>query len=128
MTGASSWAPSCSSRPSRRGSPQRTAHRRSGSNRGLGSRVRRLLVALGRRDGVVDEDGRDGGRGGERFGVEDAAASRRAVQKQRQLLAELLGVGGAGLPGRFGEPPRKCHLVVAGEDACCMAPVSYTHL
>src|SRR4051812_367252 len=40
-------------------------------------------------DGVVDEDGCDGGGGGEGFGVEDSAAGRGAVQEQRQLLAEL---------------------------------------
>ena len=62
-------------------------------------------VALrSRRDGVVDEDGGDGGGGGEGLGVEDAAAGRGAVQEQRQLLAELLGVGGAGLAGGLGEP------------------------
>src|SRR5437660_138439 len=54
-----------------------------------------------RGDGVVDEDGCDGGGGGERFGVEDSAACRGAVQEQRQLLAQLFGVGGAGLAGGF---------------------------
>ena len=48
-------------------------------------------------------------------GVEDPAAGRGAIQEQRQLLAELLGVGGAGLAGRFGEPRGKGQLVVAGE-------------
>src|SRR4051812_7358611 len=61
----------------------------------------------GCRDGVVDEDDCDGGGGGEAVGVEDSAAGRGAVQEQRQLLAELLGVGGAGLAGRFGEPRRR---------------------
>src|SRR4051794_8028059 len=76
-----------------------------------------------RRDGVVYEDGCDGGGGREGVGVEDAAAGRGAVQEQRQLLAELLGVGGAGLAGRFGEPRRKGLLVVAGEQARWMARV-----
>src|SRR3954447_9443915 len=44
-------------------------------------------------------------------------AGRGAVQEQRQLLAELLGVGGAGLAGRRSEPRRKGLLVVAGEQA-----------
>jgi hypothetical protein len=53
---------------------------------------------------LVDEDGRDGGGGGEGVGVEDSAARRGAVQQQRQLFAELFGVGGAGLAGGVGEP------------------------
>ena len=52
-----------------------------------------------RGDGVVDEDCCDGGGGGEGVGVEDSAAGRGAIQEQRQLLAELFGVGGAGLAG-----------------------------
>jgi hypothetical protein len=60
-------------------------------------------------------DDRDGGGGGEGVGVEDSAAGRGAIQEQRQLLAELLGVGGVGLAGGFGEPRRKGLLVVAGE-------------
>src|SRR3954452_2944385 len=59
-----------------------------------------------RGDRVLDEDDRDDGGGGEGVGVEDAAAGRCAVQEQRQLLAELLGVGGAGLAGGFGEAGR----------------------
>src|SRR3954470_171540 len=76
-----------------------------------------------RRDGVVYEDGCDGGGGREGVGVEDAAAGRGAIQEQRQLLAELLGVGRAGLSGRFGEPRREGLLVVAGEEACRMGRV-----
>ena len=34
-----------------------------------------------RGDGCVDEDGRDGGGGGERLGVEDSAAGRGAIQQ-----------------------------------------------
>ena len=67
-----------------------------------------------RGDGVVDEDGRDGGGGGEGLGVEDSAAGRGAIQQQRQLFAELFGVGGAGLAGGIGEPRGKGFLVVAG--------------
>ena len=33
----------------------------------------------------------------EKVGAEDSAASRGAIQEQRQLLAELSGGGGAGL-------------------------------
>jgi hypothetical protein len=67
-------------------------------------RGRAARWAGGRGDGVADEDGCDGGGGGERFDVEDSAADRGAVQEQRQLLAELFGVGGAGLAGGIGEP------------------------
>src|SRR4051794_15548673 len=74
-------------------------------------------------EGVVDEDDGDGGGGGEAVGAEHSAAGRGAIQEQRQLLAELLGVGGAGLAGRFGEPRREGLLVVAGEDTCWMARV-----
>src|SRR6201996_9415717 len=76
-----------------------------------------------RGDGIVDEDGCDGGGGGERFGVDDSAAGRGAVQEQRQLLAELFGVGGAGLAGGIGEPGGKAFFVVAGVYACRMARV-----
>ena len=71
-------------------------------------------AAGGRGDGVVDEDGGDGGGGGEGLGVEDPAAGRGAIQQQRQLFAELFGVGGAGLAGGIGEPGGKGLLVVAG--------------
>ena len=37
---------------------------------------------------------------GERFGVEDSGAGRGAIEEQCQLFAELIGVGGAGFPGR----------------------------
>ena len=47
-------------------------------------------------------------------GVEDSGAGRGAIEEQRQLLAELFGVGGAGLAGGFGEPRGKGFLVVAG--------------
>src|SRR6201996_9305141 len=67
-----------------------------------------------RGDGIVDEDGCDGGGGGERFGVKHSAAGRGAVQEQRQLLAEPFGVGGAGLAGGIGEPGGEAFLVVAG--------------
>src|SRR4051794_10087158 len=76
-----------------------------------------------RGDGVVDEDDCHGGGGGEGVAVEDSAAGGGAIQEQRQLLAELLGVGGAGLAGRFGEPRRKGPLVVAGQDACRLGRV-----
>src|SRR3954469_21480993 len=76
-----------------------------------------------RGDGVVDEDDCDRGGGGEGVGVEDSAAGRGAVQEQRELFAELLGVGGAGLASGFGEPRRKGLLVVAGEEARWMARV-----
>src|SRR4029079_8256338 len=76
-----------------------------------------------RGDGVVDEDDCDGGGGGEGVGVEDSTAGRGAIQEQRQLLAELLGVGGAGLASGFGEPRRKGLLVVAGVYACRVARV-----
>jgi len=39
------------------------------------------------------------------------------------LLAELFGVGGAGLAGGFGEPRRKRLLVLAGVCACRVARV-----
>src|SRR5437588_7380116 len=65
-------------------------------------------------DGVVDEDGGDGGCGGEGFGVEGSVAGRGAIQEKRQLFAELFGVGGAGLARGFGEPRGKGFLVVAG--------------
>jgi hypothetical protein len=65
-------------------------------------------------EGAVDQDGRDGGGGGEGFGVEDSAAGRGAVQQKRQLLAELFGVGGAGLAGGLREPGGEGSLVVAG--------------
>jgi hypothetical protein len=48
------------------------------------------------RDGVVDEDAGDGGGCGEAIAVEYASAGRGAVDEQRQLFSELLGVGGAG--------------------------------
>src|SRR5580692_11321208 len=57
-----------------------------------------------RGDGVVDEDGGDGGGGGEGVGVEDPGAGRGAIEEQRQLVAELFGVGGAGFACGFGEP------------------------
>ena len=76
-----------------------------------------------RGDGVVDEDGRDGGGGGEGLGVEDSAAGRGAIQQQRQLFAELFGVGGASLAGGIGEPRGKGFLVVAGVNACRVARV-----
>ena len=55
--------------------------------------------------------------------VQDSTAGRGAIQQQRELLAELLGVGGPGLAGGFGEPRRKGPLVVAGEQASLMARV-----
>ena len=55
-------------------------------------------------DGVVDEGGGDGGGGGEGVGVEDPGAGRGAVDEQRELLAELFRVGGAGFAGGVGEP------------------------
>jgi hypothetical protein len=58
-------------------------------------------------------DGGDGGGGGEGLGVEDPGAGRGAIEEQRQLLAELFGVGGAGLAGGFGEPRGEGFLVVA---------------
>src|SRR3954470_1560961 len=76
-----------------------------------------------RGDGVVDEDDCDGGGGGEGFGVKDSVAGRSAVQEQRQLFAELFGVGGAGLARGFGEPRGKSLLVVAGVHACRVARV-----
>ena len=76
-----------------------------------------------RRNGVLDKDGCNGGGGGEGLGVEDPAAGRGAIQQQRQLLAELLGGGGAGLAGGFGEPRREGLLVVAGVYACRVARV-----
>ena len=66
-----------------------------------------------RGDGVVDEDGGDGGGGGEGVGVEDPGAGRGAIEEQRQLLAELFGVGGAGFAGGLGEPRGDGFLVVA---------------
>ena len=66
-----------------------------------------------RGDGVVDEDGGDGGGGGEGLTVEDSGAGRGAVDQQRQLFAELFGVGGAGFAGGFGEPRGDGGLVVA---------------
>ena len=41
---------------------------------------------------------------GEGFGVEGPVAGRGAIEEQRQLFAELLGVGGAGFACGFGEP------------------------
>src|ERR1700761_8310546 len=76
-----------------------------------------------RGDGVLDEDGSDGGGGVEGFGVEDSVAGRSAIQEQRQLFAELFGVGGAGLARGFGEPRGKSLLVVAGVYACRVARV-----
>src|SRR3954468_10688869 len=75
-------------------------------------------------DRVVDEDRRDGGGGGEGRGADHPAAGRGAIQEQRQLLAEPLGVGGAGLAGGVGEPGGKGLLVVAGVDACRVARVA----
>src|SRR6267154_803627 len=64
-------------------------------------------------DGVVDEDDCDGGGGGEGVGVEDPGAGRGAVDEQRELLAELFRVGGAGFAGGVGEPRGDGFLVVA---------------
>src|SRR5688572_163445 len=91
----------------------------------LSSTSAELAVGLYRRrgDGVVDEDGCDGGGGGEGFGVEDSVAGRGAIQQQRQLFAELLGVGGAGLAGGVGEPRGEGQLVVAGVYTCRVAGV-----
>src|SRR5437899_731306 len=50
-------------------------------------------------DGVVDEDGGDGGGGWEGGGVEDPGAGRGTVEAQRKLVAELFRVGGAGFAG-----------------------------
>ena len=50
--------------------------------------------------------------------VQDPVAGRGAVQEQRQLLAELLGVRGAGLAGGLGEPRGDRLFVVAGVLAC----------
>src|SRR6478735_12468586 len=60
---------------------------------------------------------------GEGFGVEDSVAGRSAIQEQRQLFAELFGVGGAGLARGFGEPRGKCLLVAGGVYACRMVRV-----
>src|ERR1700729_2068013 len=76
-----------------------------------------------RGDGVVDEDGGDGGGGGEGVGVEDSVAGRSAIQEQRQLFAELFGVGGAGLARGLGQPRGKGFLVLAGVYACRVARV-----
>ena len=108
------WRP----RPGRRGVPGLSlASHRNGSRPG-GSAVIAGLPWRWRGDGVVDEDGGDGGGGGEGFGVEDSGAGRGAVEEQRQLFAELFGVGGAGLAGGFGEPRGKGLLVVACVLAC----------
>jgi hypothetical protein len=64
-------------------------------------------------NGVVDQHGGDGGGGGEGVAVEDSGAGRGAVEQQRQLFAELFGVGGAGLAGGLGEPCGDGDLVVA---------------
>ena len=87
------------------------ASRRNGSRPG-GSAV---IVGLWRwrGDGVVDEDGGDGGGSGEGIGVEDPGAGRGAVEEQRELLAELFRVGGAGFAGGVGEPRGDGFLVVA---------------
>src|SRR3954465_1741000 len=74
-------------------------------------------------DGVVDEDGGDGGGRGERRGVENSAAGRGAIEQQRKLLAELLGVGGAGLAGGLGEPRSEGLFVLAGVSARRVARV-----
>src|SRR6202050_3532525 len=66
-----------------------------------------------RGDGVVDQDDGDGGGGGEGVGVEDPGAGRGAIEEQRQLFAELFGVGGAGFACGFGEPRGDGLLVVA---------------
>ena len=71
-----------------------------------------------RGDRVVDEDRGDGGGGGEGFGVEGSGAGRGAIEEQRQLFAELFGVGGAGFACGFGEPRGEGFLVVARELAC----------
>jgi hypothetical protein len=76
-----------------------------------------------RGDGVVDEDGGDGGGGGEGFCVEYSGAGRGAIEEQRQLFAELFGVGGAGFAGGFGEPRGDGFLVVARAYACRVAGV-----
>jgi hypothetical protein len=68
--------------------------------------------------GGADEDGCDRGGGVEGFGVQDPVAGRGAVQEQRQLLAELLGVGGPGFAGGLGEARGQGLFVVAGEFAC----------
>ena len=69
-------------------------------------------------DGVVDEGGGDGGGGGEGVGVEDPGAGRGAVDEQRELLAELFRVGGAGFAGGVGEPRGDGFLVVACVPGC----------
>ena len=78
------------------------------------SRPGAACVGRFRWDGAVDQDGCHGGGGGESVGVEDSVACRGAIQEQRQLFAELVGVGGAGLAGGFAEPRGKGFLVVAG--------------
>lgn len=79
---------------------------------GSGSGCREVTAGLlrsHRRDGAVDEDGG----GGEAVAVQDATTSRSAVDEQRQLLPELLGVGGAGFAGGLGEPRSDSGLVLA---------------
>src|ERR1035441_10881684 len=51
--------------------------------------------------------------GGEGGGGEARGAGRGAIEEQRQLLAELFGVGGAGFAGGLGEPRGDGFLVVA---------------
>ena len=89
---------------------------RSGRRRRCRSFLRSRLGCRG--DGVVDEDGGDGDGGGEGFGVEDPGTGRGAIDEQRQLLAELLGVGGAGFAGGLGEPGGDGFLVVACVVGC----------
>src|SRR5690606_36121562 len=64
-------------------------------------------------DGVVDEDGGDGGGGGEALAVEDSRAGRGAVEEQCELFAELFGDGGAGFACGLGQARGDGLLVVA---------------
>ena len=101
-----------------RAPPSRDADPESSARHALRFRTSADTAPRCRGDGVVDEDGGDGGGGGEGVGVEDPSAGRGAIEKQRQLFAELFGVGGAGFACGFGEPRGEGFLVVACVLAC----------